>query len=78
MPLGSFWFPLLHTKRVKKRYLQIHLRKRSFAVHLWYSLHCNVTVEITNIQCGLLSKHLFQRKQQYGSFRNDVGNDKFV
>ena len=36
---------------------------------------CNVTVEITDIQCGFLSKHLFQWTQHYGSFTKPVGNE---
>ena len=34
--------------------------------HFWYSKHCNVIGETTDIKCGLLSKQLFQRTQQFG------------
>ena len=38
----------------------------------WHQQHFNVTVEITDIKCRLLSKYLFQRTLQHG------GNAQFV
>ena len=40
--------------------------------------HCNVIVEITDIKCRLLSKHLFQGTQEHGGFTKPLGNDKLV
>ena len=35
-------------------------------------------MKITDIKCGLLPKHLFQRTQQHGGCIKPVGNNKFV
>ena len=45
---------------------------------LWPLAALHVIVEITDINCGLLSKHLLQRTQQHGSFTKPLGNDKFM
>ena len=36
-----------------------NLRSTNFILDLWYQHHCNVIVKITDIKCGLLSKHLW-------------------
>ena len=38
----------------------------------------NVIVEMTDVKCGLLSKHLFQRAQQHGGFTKPLGNNRFL
>ena len=65
-------------KLKKYKTLLTDLRSRNFVVNLWYQQHWSVTVEITDIKCGLLAEHLFQRRQQHGSFTIPLGNDKFV
>ena len=35
-------------------------------------------MKITDIKCGLLSKHLFQRTQQHGYCIKPKGDEKFV
>ena len=44
-----------------------------------YKLYfCNIIIEIMDVKCELLSKHLFERKQQHDSCTKPLGNDKFV
>ena len=38
-----------------------------------FGISFGVMVEITDIICGLLSKHLFQKMQQYGSSKKNLG-----
>ena len=35
-------------------------------------------MKITDIKCGLFSKHLFQRRHQHGGFTKPLSNDKCV
>ena len=93
MPLESFWalknFWLLKVPFIKEnvehsqtegiKMLSTNIISRNL---LWTfghcKQHCSVIVEITDIKCGLLSKHLFQRTQHHGGFTKPLGNDKFV
>ena len=66
----------------KRRYQQTnfveHFGSRSFILDLWYQQRCDDIVEIRDIKCGLLSKYLLQKTQQYGGCTKPLGNDKFV
>ena len=55
-----------------------HSESRSFILDLWCQQYYNVIVEIMDIKCGLLSKHLSQRTQQHGDCTKPLGNDKFL
>ena len=35
-------------------------------------------LKITDVKCGLLSKHLFQRTEQHGGFTKPLGSNKFA
>ena len=81
--LLSLWVLKIPFLKENVKHLQIeivkqtlsNLRSRNFAACLCYQQHCNVTVEITDTKCGLLSKHLFQRTQQQGGFNKPLRND---
>ena len=53
-------------------------RKYKFCCGTLVLAALHIIVEITDINCGLLSKHLFQRTQQHGGLNKPLGNDKFV
>ena len=46
-------------------------------MNLRYYHNCNITVEMKDIKCGLLSKHLFQRTQQHAGYTKPLDNNKF-
>ena len=54
------------------------LRSRNCILDLWYLQHFNIYMEITNITCVLLSKHLFERTQNHYGFTIPLGKDKFM
>ena len=84
MPLWSFWVlkvPFIkgnvkHSKTEGGKKNAINkFKKKKLCCGPLVLAACNVTVEITDIQCGFLSKHLFQWTQHYGSFTKPVGNE---
>ena len=48
---------------------------KKLVVDLWYYKHCNAIAKITDIKCGLLSKHFFQRTQQHSALTKRMGKD---
>ena len=59
---------------ISKYFFWENLRSRSFILNFGIS----IIVEIKDIKCEVLSKHLFQRTLQHGGFTKTLGNDKLV
>ena len=88
MPPGSFWvlkIPITkknversQIKEWKNTINKKSLTSTSFIFDLWYYQHCNITVEITDLKCDLLSKCLCKRTQQHGGNIKPLGNNTFV
>ena len=77
---GTFtkWDSVNETLSANLLFFDKNLRTRSFILNICYWHHGNIIVEITDIKCGLLSKHLFERTQQHGGCTMPLGNNKFV
>ena len=76
MPPGSFSaIKVLKSPLIKKCETFINWKSKKYYKQinfLWYQEHFEVIVEITDIKCELVSKHLPQKAQQHGNWTKPV------